>query len=240
MKFFRRLFSREDYPVAKLEKATNYRFKNREIIKIALSHRSSLKDTGLGSNERLEFLGDAVLGLIVSNFLYNQNKDLSEGDLTRMKATLVNETTLTRAAMSFNLGDYIFLSIEEEKSGGRYKPSIIADAFEAIIGAIYLDGGFEAAEKFVMKYILDDYLYIVGDEMLHNFKGELLEYMQSRSEGMPHYRVSDQFGPDHDKVFRVGVYANNVLLGEGEGKSKKEAEQQAARKALQKINERQS
>ena len=240
MKFFHRLFSRKDYPVNKLEKATDYRFKNRELIKIALSHRSSLKDTGLGSNERLEFLGDAVLGLIVSNFLYNQNKDLSEGDLTRMKATLVNETILARAAMSFNLGDYIFLSIEEEKSGGRYKPSIIADAFEAITGAIYLDGGFEAAEKFVMKYILDDYLYIIDDKMLHNFKGELLEYMQSRSEGMPHYRVSDQFGPDHDKVFKVAVYANNVLLGEGEGKSKKEAEQQAARKALQKINERQS
>jgi len=239
LRFFRQLFSRKDDPVKKLEKVIDYRFKNRELINTAISHRSSLKDTGLGSNERLEFLGDAVLGLIVSDFLYNKNKDLSEGDLTCMKATLVNETILARAAMSFNLGDYIFLSIEEEQSGGKSKPSIIADAFEAVVGAIYLDSGLEAAEKFVTKYILDDYLNIISDDMLHNYKGELLEYMQSRGEGMPHYRVTDQFGPDHDKVFKVGVYANNEILGEGEGKSKKEAEQQAARMALQKINKHQ-
>lgn len=227
-----RLFSKKDDPVSKLEKAVKYRFKNRDLITTALSHRSSLKNTGNDSNERLEFLGDAVLGLIVSDFLFKANNNHTEGDLTRMKASLVNEIILARAAGSLKLGDYLFLSADEEKSGGRNKPSITADAFEAVLGAIYLDGGIIAAEKFVKENILDDYMSIIKDKKFKNYKGELLEYMQARGEGMPHYRVADQIGPDHDKVFKVSVYANSELLGEGEGKSKKEAEQQAAKMAL--------
>jgi ribonuclease III len=222
-------------PAAGLEKIIGYRFKNRNLLNEALSHRSSLKDTGRQSNERLEFLGDAILGLIVSTFLYRNNSQHSEGELTRMKAGLVNETVLAQVAQSFHLGKFLFMSPEEDKSGGRNRLSITADAFEALIGAIYLDGGYAQAEMLVNKYILQGYKIIIGNEQLHNYKGELLEYLQAQGQGMPHYKVSDQIGPDHDKLFVVWVYANGEKIGEGEGHSKKEAEQKAARQALQKI-----
>ena len=237
MRFLRRLFSRQVDPIRQLENKIDYQFGDHKLLKTALSHRSSLKDTRLESNERLEFLGDAVLGLIVSAFLYSEYEELSEGDLTRMKATLVNETVLSRAALSFSLGEYVFLSPEEKKSGGESRPSITADAFEALLGAVYLDGGFEQAQKLVYKYILNDHLDIIDDKKLHNYKGELLEYMQARGNGSPSYQVQDQIGPDHDKIFIVGVYIDNILLGEGRGKSKKVAEQKAAREALKVINQ---
>jgi len=154
---------------------------------------------------------------------------------TRMKAALVNETILAQMAQSFRLGEYIFMSQDEDKSGGRNRASITADAFEALIGALYLDGGYSQAEMLVHKFILQGYKIIIGNEQLHNYKGELLEYLQAHGRGMPHYKVSDQIGPDHDKLFVVYVYANNEKIGEGEGHSKKEAEQKAARQALQMI-----
>jgi ribonuclease-3 len=235
VKLFRWLAGKKTDPLLSLEKIISYRFKDRNLVKEALSHRSSLKDTGLSSNERLEFLGDAILGLVVSVFLYRKNSNHTEGELTTMKAALVNETVLSNAALSFGLGDFIFMSSEEEKSGGRTRPSITADTFEALIGAVYLDGGYGQAEKVVHKFILTDYEEIVENEQLHNYKGELLEYFQGLSKGMPYYRVSDQIGPDHDKIFIVSVFANDKKIGEGEGHSKKEAEQKAARQALLKI-----
>lgn len=235
MRFFPFLSVKKIDPITNLEKVIGYRFKNRNLIKKALSHRSSVKETGLNSNERLEFLGDAVLGMIVSSFLFDQNDDLTEGELTQMKAALVNEKALSKVAMSFGLGDFLFMSPEEEKAGGRTKPSITADAFEALAGAVYLDSGYKAAEKLVKKFILDDYLNILEDEKLYNYKGELLEFLQAKSAGMPHYKVNSQIGPDHDKIFFVWVYANDEKLGEGKGKSKKEAEQRAARQALIRI-----
>jgi len=239
LRFLHRLFNKQVDPIQKLENEIGYRFEDHKLLKTALSHRSSLKDTGLESNERLEFLGDAVLGLVVSSFLYSEYEELSEGDLTRMKATLVNETVLSRSALSFGLGQYIFLSPEEKKAGGESRPSITADAFEALLGAIYLDGGFEQAKKLVYKYILNDHLDIIDDKKLHNYKGELLEYMQARGNSMPFYQVQDQIGPDHDKVFVVAVYVDNELLGEGKGRSKKVAEQKAAREALKVIKQSQ-
>lgn len=240
MRFFSRLFGTKDKHLESLEKLLDYRFDNRGLLKTALSHRSSLKDTGLESNERLEFLGDAVLGLIVSAFLYRKYNDLAEGDLTRMKATLVNETVLAQAAASFGLGQYIYLSAEEKKAGGDNRPSITADAFEAVLGAVYIDGGYEQAKRLVRKFILKDYQEILGDKKLHNYKGELLEHMQARGSSMPHYHVENQIGPDHDKVFIVGVYVDNQLFGEGRGKSKKEAEQKAAREAMKFIKQLES
>jgi ribonuclease-3 len=237
LRFLHRLFKKQVDPIRQLENKINYQFSDQKLFKTALSHRSSLKDTGLESNERLEFLGDAVLGMIVSAFLYSEYEDLSEGDLTRMKATLVNETVLSRAALSFGLGEFIYLSPEEKKAGGDTRPSITADAFEALLGAVYLDGGFEQAQKLVYRYILNDHLDIIDDKKLHNYKGELLEYMQARGSDMPFYQVKDQIGPDHDKMFVVGVYVDNVLLGEGRGKSKKVAEQKAAREALKMIKQ---
>jgi ribonuclease-3 len=235
VRFFRSLFSEKSDPVTGLEQEIGYRLHNRRFIKRALSHRSSVKETGLISNERLEFLGDAVLGMVVSSFLFDQNDDFTEGELTQMKAALVNEKALSEVALSFGLGDFLFMSTEEEKAGGRSKPSITADAFEALVGAIYLDGGYKAAEKLVKKYILNDYLSILEDEKLFNYKGELLEFIQAKGAGMPYYKVNDQTGPDHDKIFYVGVYTNGEKLGEGMGKSKKEAEQKAARQALIRI-----
>lgn len=239
MRFLRRLFGKKADSINELEGEINYRFKDRELIKTALRHRSSLKDTDLVSNERLEFLGDAVLGMIVSNFLYNKNQNHSEGDLTRMKAALVNEVILSRAALSFNLGDYLYLSSEEEKSGGRTKLSITADAMEAIIGAVFLDGGIKEAENLVKRYLLNDYLNTIDDDAIHNYKGELLEYFQARGKGMPYYKVIDEIGPDHDKIFKVSVIFNDEVYGEGQGKSKKEAEQQAACQAIKEINSNQ-
>jgi ribonuclease-3 len=235
VKLFRWFAKPSADPLSGLEKVIGYKFKNRDLLKESLSHRSSIRETGLASNERLEFLGDAILGSIVSTFLYKNHSSLTEGELTRMKAALVNETILAQVAQSFRLGDYLFMSHDEEKSGGRNRPSITADAFEALIGAIYLDGGYTQAEMLVRKFILQGYKIIIGNEQLHNYKGELLEYLQAHGKGMPHYKVSDQIGPDHDKLFIVGVYANNEKIGEGEGHSKKEAEQKAARQALQMI-----
>jgi ribonuclease III len=235
VRFFRWLSGKKADPLRDLEITIGYRFKNRDLVKEALSHRSSLKETGLSSNERLEFLGDAILGLVVSAFLYRNNSGHSEGELTRKKATLVNETILSQVATAFGLGNYIYVSSEEDKAGGRTKPSITADTFEALIGAIYLDGGYRQAEKFVHKFILTHHENIVDNEQLHNYKGELLEYMQAHGQGMPHYKISDQIGPDHNKLFIVWVYANGEKLGEGEGHSKKEAEQKAARQAILKI-----
>jgi len=237
LRLFKKLFGKKEDKIERLERVIGYRFSDRDLIKNALSHRSSLKDTGLESNERLEFLGDAVLGMIVSTFLFGRYEDLPEGDLTRMKATLVNETVLSRAAMSFSLGDFLYLSAEEKKAGGDSRPSITADAFEALLGAVYLDGGHKEAEKLIRKYILQDHAEIIDDKELHNYKGELLEFMQAKGEIMPYYHVQDQIGPDHDKRFIVGVYMNNELLGEGRGKTKKEAEQNAAREAIKVIKQ---
>lgn len=222
-------------PLKRLQHIIGYRFKNIELLRQALAHRSCLKDMAMRSNERLEFLGDAILGLIVSDFLFRQNKNNSEGELTRMKAILVNESVLSQAALSLGLGDFLYMSAEEEKSGGRHRPSITADAFEALIGAIYLDGGIKPAMLFVKKHLFDEYLSQVYSEDHRNYKGELLEFLQGQGKGMPQYRISDQIGPDHDKIFYVSVFAAGEKLGEGEGKSKKEAEQKAARQALLKL-----
>jgi ribonuclease-3 len=237
LSFLKSLFGKREVHLDRLEKIIKYRFNDQQLLKTALSHRSSLKETGLDSNERLEFLGDAVLGLVVSSYLYKNNEEMPEGELTRMKALLVNETVLSRAALSFGLGEFLYLSAEEKKAGGNERPSITADAFEALLGAVYLDGGYDQAKRLVRRYILADSDDIIGDKKLQNYKGELLELMQSRAEGMPHYRVRDEIGPDHDKVFDVEVYINDQLLGEGRGKSKKEAEQDAARAALKTLRD---
>jgi ribonuclease-3 len=233
--FFHWLKNKKRDTFSDLEKVIDHKFDNRNLLKEALRHRSSIKDTGLVSNERLEFLGDAVLGVVVSAFLFKQNVGSSEGELTQMKAALVNETVLSQAALSFCLGDYLFMSVEEEKAGGRLRPSITADAFEALIGALYLDGGYDKARNLVHKYILLDYQTTIESEHLHNYKGELLEYLQGKGLGMPYYKVNEEIGPDHDKIFVVGVYSNGNKVGAGQGHSKKEAEQKAAREAIIKL-----
>ncbi len=231
--FLKKIFSREKNPFGEIESALGYCFQNKDLLKKALSHRSSVENDP--SNERLEYLGDAVLGLVVSEFLFRRFSDLNEGDLTKMKASLVNEAVLSKVACNLNLGQFIYLSKEEEKSGGRTKPSIIADAAEAILGAIYLDGGLPAAQKAVHVIFLRDFQGLLNDEATYNYKGELLEIMQGNGKGTPRYEVSRETGPDHEKLFMISVLADGKILGEGEGSTKKEAEQKAARMALEEL-----
>jgi ribonuclease-3 len=216
----------------------NYRFNDVELLRMALTHRSfakAVEGEWLPSNERLEFLGDSVLGLVVSRFLYDKYPKKLEGALTKFKSLLVNETTLFRTAEALNLGNYILLSQEEDRAGGRTRASINADAFEAVIGAMFLDGGLAAVRPLVDRHILSQINSIMADKTFRNFKGELLELLQAQGLGMPRYEVVSEEGPDHDKTFMVVVYCNGDNIGCGAGPSKKDAEQKAAAQALKKL-----
>ncbi len=228
---FKSLFKITDNRFSELENVIGYRFNNKVLLQRALSHRSSVENEP--SNERLEHLGDAVLGLVVSEFLFSRFPDMNEGELTKMKASLVNEAALWKVAGKFRLGDFILLSKEEEKSGGRNKPSIVADATEALLGAIYLDSSLEKARLFIRKFMLDDFQNLANDKATYNYKGELLEMMQGKGAGVPRYEIVNEEGPDHMKVFDVAVSVDGTRFGDGRGSTKKEAEQKAAQMALE-------
>jgi ribonuclease-3 len=229
--FLRKIFTKEEPTLKDFESILGYSFKDKRLLAKALSHRSSVTD-GL-ANERLEYLGDAILGLVVSEFLFRKYPDYNEGNLTKIKAALVNEAMLSKVAYTIQLGQYVFLSPEEEKSGGRLKPSIIADAMEAVFGAVYLDGGLEPVGKVIAKLLLNDFERLIKDEAMFNYKGELLERMQGSGRGVPKYEVIEEIGPDHIKVFVISVSINGTRKGTGRGTSKKEAEQRAAKMALE-------
>lgn len=233
LSFFRKIFSKETPELKDIESVLGYSFKDKRILAKALSHRSSVTD-GL-ANERLEYLGDAVLGLVVSEFLFSKFPDYNEGHLTKIKAALVNEAMLSKVAYGFRLGQYVFLSPEEEKSGGRLKPSIIADAMEAVIGAVYVDGGLEPAAKVINRLLLQNFENLIKDEAVFNYKGELLELVQGSGRGVPKYEVIEEIGPDHIKIFVISVSIGGVRMGTGRGTSKKEAEQRAAKIALEEL-----
>jgi len=225
-----------------LDKAQNiigYHFNDLSLLSLALTHRS-FTSTSVEideSNERMEFVGDSVLGLVIAHQLFDDHPDWREGELTKVKALLVNETTLSDIGMEIGLNQHIFLSAEEEKSGGAERPSIVSDAVESVIAAIYLDGGFEAAKKFVLEQIYSRKADVRADSSQRNYKGELLELVQGRGESMPRYDVVSQTGPDHEKTFNVVVSINGRALGSGIGSSKKEAEQKAAAEALERLLE---
>lgn len=228
---FRSLFKAADSRFGEFESIIGYRFNNKVLLKRALSHRSSVE--GDPSNERLEHLGDAVLGLVVSEFLFNRFPEMNEGELTKLKASLVNEAVLWKVAARFKLGDFVLLSREEEKSGGRNKPSIVADAAEALLGAVYLDGGLEHARRFIERFLLDDFQDLASDSEIYNYKGELLELMQGKGAGVPRYEIISEEGPDHMKIFDVAVSIDGTRYGDGRGSTKKEAEQKAAKMTLE-------
>jgi ribonuclease-3 len=227
-----------DRPLQEFQEKIKYAFNDVNLLRMALTHRS-LARAGEGdqmpSNERLEFLGDSVLGLIVAEYLYNRYPEKSEGGLTKLKSLLVNETTLFRTSEKLELGRFLLLSQEEEKAGGRSRVSINADTLEAVIGAVYLDGGLAAVQPLVSRYILSQMDAIVADESFRNYKGDLLEYLQAGGNGMPRYEVISEEGPDHDKVFTVAVCSNGEEIGRGEGSSKKDAEQVAAAQAMKRL-----
>ncbi|MFH1762292.1 MAG: ribonuclease III [bacterium] len=220
------------------EEIIGYNFKNKNYLKHALSHRSyvySHDGTSLESNERLEFLGDAVLDLIVSDHLYHIYPEKREGTLSKYKSLIISRKVLKHASDKINLEKYIFLSDSEEKSGGRSRISINSDAIEAVIGAIYLDGGHKNARAFIQKIVLADMEEILKDRKLFNYKSILLEYFQSIGRSLPRYVTIEESGPEHNKTFKLCVEYEDKKYNAGRGKTKKDAEQDAARAALEEL-----
>ena len=216
-----------------LEKNLNYQFNNKELLLNALTHSSYANEArrGITSNERLEFLGDSVLSVIVADYLYKNFSSLPEGELTKLRASLVCEKSLCSFSRELEIGKFLRLGKGEEKNGGKERDSILADAFEAVLAAMYLDGGMEVARKHVMRFILDE-LKHTDDEVFKDYKTALQEIIQRNPEESVSYFLTDEKGPDHDKVFTVEVRLNSNVIGTGKGKSKKQAEQMAAKQAL--------
>ena len=217
-----------------LETAIGYRFKNIMLLQNALTHSSYANEhwhDSLKSNERLEFLGDSVLGMVVAEYLYRNFPGRPEGELTRMRADMVCETSLARIAEQIDLGKHLLLGHGEEQSGGRNRPSILADAVESVIAASFLDGGMAAAEDFIRRFVLCN----VPESKLTNqdYKTALQELVQQKKNQQLAYRLTGESGPDHNKEFTVEVTLNDTVVGSGVGSSKKRAEQDAARVAME-------
>ena len=220
-----------------LEKRIGYTFNDKELLKISLTHSSyanEMKHT-VKYNERAEFLGDAVLSIVVSDYLF-KSFSVPEGELTKLRASLVCEKALDLMAGEINLGRYLFLGKGEEMNGGRERPSILADAFEALIAGIYLDGGIEKAREFILPFVID---MLEHREKLQfkDYKTLLQEIVQQNPQELLSYRLVSEDGPDHAKIFSVEVLLNSNIIGVGTGKSKKQAEQMAAKKALELMGE---
>jgi ribonuclease III len=220
----------------KFEEIAGITFKNKELLRRAFTHRSFLNENrGAESshNERLEFLGDAVLELMVTEYLFEKYPDSTEGDLTAYRASLVNAITLSEAAQKINVNDFLLLSKGEAKDTGKARQYILANTMEAIIGAIYLDQGYDGAKYFISKNLFHLIDKIVEDKSWIDAKSKFQEKAQEKESLTPQYKSLKEEGPDHDKKFTIGVYLDNELIAEGSGMSKQEAEQEAARKALE-------
>jgi ribonuclease-3 len=225
-----------DRNLRELQRKLGHTFTDVTLLRNALLHRSHIHVTGQereSSNERLEFLGDAVLGLVVNEILYDRYPDRSEGDLTKMKSLLVCGARLSEVAADFDLGVHISMSRSEAATGGRQRSSILADTTEALIGAVYLDGGLAAARAVIERVILSGSDRVLSRRSLRNYKSRLQEMIQARFKTPPRYKVLEVDGPDHDRLFRVAVTHGGNVLGIGEGRNKKTAEQAAARQALE-------
>ncbi|MBR6897407.1 MAG: ribonuclease III [Lachnospiraceae bacterium] len=218
-----------------LEKRIGYSFKNRAFLKLALTHSSYVNENHLGKhdhNERIEFLGDAVLELVSSEFFYRTMPDAPEGDMTQLRAAMVCEVTLASCAKSFGLGEFLMMSRGEELTGGREKDSLVSDAFESLIGAVYLDGGLEEARKLIHRFVLTD---IEHKRLFYDSKSILQVYLQEKHIENFEYVVLDESGPAHDKSFTIAARIGDVTYGEGTGKTKKAAQQKAAYETLIKL-----
>lgn len=218
--------------IGKFEASIGYQFSNIKMLKQALTHSSFSNEKRfdkLENNERLEFLGDAVLELVASEFIFTKNPQMQEGEMTRLRASLVCEPALAFCARELNLGTYVLLGKGEAATGGRERDSILSDAVEAVIGAIFLDGGFTNAKEFILKFILND---IEHKKLFFDSKTILQEIIQSESKETLSYELISEEGPDHNKVFKVAAYLGTDKLSEGEGRTKKAAEQKAAYKAI--------
>lgn len=223
-----------------LQKTIQIKFKNQLILQQAMTHKSYANENRNKSardNERLEFLGDAVLNLVISDTIFKMYRDYPEGELAKTRAVVVSAPTLARTAKKIDLGKYLYLGKGEAMTGGRNRDSILADALEALIGAIYLDCGLAAVTDFIKKYLFDEIQLVESGEHIQDYKTILQEEIQKRSNTRPLYSVVNEEGPDHDKLFTVQVKYKSSVIGTGTGKNKKEAQQKAAANAIIKLTE---
>lgn len=229
-----------DKNVTELENILGYTFRDRQILADALTHRSFFHenpDKAKDYNERLEFLGDSVLGFVIVEFLFLSNSSLSESVMAKAKSYLVKESVLSDVAAHLSLGKYLRLGKGEEATGGRMKKSLLADAVEAVFGAVYLDGGYENARRLILRLFQDRINAVLVSGEFHDFKTELQEKTQLLFNSIPEYRTVKQEGKEHSKIFTVDVYIEGKKFGTGSGRSKKKAETQAAKEALNKLQQ---
>lgn len=235
MRYRKNLYLRE------LQRSLGYRFKNVNLLIQALTHSSYANEhkmKPIENNERLEFLGDSILSLIVSQYLYKKYPELPEGDLTKIRASVVCESSLAFAARKINLGKYLRLGKGEEATGGRYRDSILADAIEALTGAVYIDSDFDKTNDLLINGFEKDMVFAVTKGNLFiDYKTDLQEKLQKDNGVKIEYKTIKETGPDHNKIFYIGVYVNDQIAGRGSGKNKKEAEQLAAKEALKIMEE---
>lgn len=226
--------------LANLEEAIGVRFRDRALLIQAVSHASYVYEHGLpytDGNERLEFLGDSVLGMVIADHIFREHPAHSEGKLSKVKSVLVSKKILARVAAGMGVGKYILLGKGEDLTGGRQRKSLLANAMESLIGAIYLDQGFEAARDFILRNLGSEIGPAIAGRSIRDHKSELQEIAQQTSGHVPRYRVTNTRGPDHDRIFEVEVYLDDQLAGLGAGKSKKSAEQKAAEAAIRNLHQ---
>lgn len=243
---FKKIFRKKSLPkeeiehLSRLEQVLGYTFWNLERLKRSLTHKSysnELRLEDLQHNERLEFLGDAVLELVISDLLIKHFPKSREGLMSKIRASLVNEEALAKRARQIELGKYLFLGKGEEQGEGREKNSLLSDAFEALLGAIYLDSNLQITYKIIKRLFLEELLLASTEDISRDFKTKLQEEAQNRFRVAPEYRLIDEIGPDHDKIFEIHLFINERKISEGRGKSKKQAEQKAAEQALEKLTD---
>lgn len=219
----------------KIEKSINYVFKNKNLLKKALTHTSYAYENKTESNEKLEFLGDSILEFISSEYIYAKYPNLKEGEMTKVRATVVCEESLYSVAKLHGFSDFLYLGKSEKNTGGKFRPAIMADSVEAVIAAIYLDGGLESSKKFIIENLKDsieEATHHVGDK---DYKTVLQEKLQENGEVKIEYEITNETGPDHNKMFEAQVKCDGKILAKGVGKSKKEAHMHAAKKALENL-----
>jgi len=221
-----------DKELQELERKLHLSFFNKALLNQCLTHSSFAHEAGVPDNERLEFLGDAVLKLVTSEYLYNKFPTRPEGDLTKYRAAIISDDTLARVAGGIKLGEYLLLSENEKRTGGTRRKSNVANAFEALIGAVYLDSGLGKARDFVLDFLRSEAEKVSQEGYISDYKSALQEFVQKQKWDLPQYRVIDETGPRHKRVFEVGVKIKGKIMGKGKGANKKEAEQKAAEEAL--------
>ncbi len=222
-----------------LQQVLGIRFADISLLEKSMVHRSYLNENqgnSIDSNERLEYLGDAVLGLVVAEKLFRDNPEFDEGKMTRLRSALVRRETLARIARNIDLGDYLYLGKGENSSGGRQKTANLACAMEAVIAAVYLDKGYEVTEKLILHLLAEEWEKALSKPAMIDYKSKLQELLQSQEQRIPSYHITGTHGPDHSKVFNAEVRLDERVLGSGSGKSKKQAESEAARQALEKLS----